>query len=301
MAVSDNLLTYIEGTNRTQLLWFNRNGNQIGSMSQPSEYASAPIFSPDGKKFAIQVTDGEVAHIWLFNTSDGSRSKFTFPPSYNVNPRWSPDGTRILFGSTRTGPYKLYLRDVRGIGSDELLYQSKNACIPADWSPDGQYILFSEIDAKTKWDLWVLRLGKHKEAVPFLITDANEGTARISPDGKWVTYASDESGQAEVYVQAFLTEKGGKWQISTNGGFNPKWSKDGKELFYLSPDNQIMSSQVKLGSIFEAAVPRPLFLIRPYYVRRIAGWNDAFEPAPDGQRFAVHVASAILQPRSLSF
>ena len=293
MAVSDsNLLTYIEGYNRSQLLWFNRNGNQEGSMSPPDEYGGAPVFSPDGKKFAIQVGDAGYAQIWLYDSSDGSRSRFTFSQSYDVSPCWSADGTRISFASNRTGLYKLYLRDARGIGNDELLYESKNSCIPVGWSPDNQYMIFSEIDAKTKWDLWVLHLGEQRKVFPFLVTEAGESSARFSPDGKWVAYASDESGRPEIYVQPFLAEKSGKWQISTNGGFTPRWSKDGKELFYLAQDNQIMCSAVKLSPIFEFTVPKPLFAIRPYYVRRISGWNETFEPSPDGRRFGVHVAAS---------
>lgn len=296
MAVSgNNLLTYVEGSNRTQLLWFDRNGNQQGSVSPPDQYGDAPSFSPDGKRFAMQVVDEGFSQIWLYESSGGTRSRLTFSPSYNVVPRWSPDGTRILFASDRTGPFKIYLKDARGTGNDELLYQAKNWCHPADWSPDGQYIIFSESDPKTKFDLWVLRLVGQNKPVPFLVTDANEANARFSPDGKWVAYASDESGQPEVYVQPFLTEKGGRWQVSNNGGYTPKWSKDGKELFYLSLDNKITSSEIKFGSTFEAAVPRPLFAIHPYLLPRIAPWMESFEPAPDG-RFAVHSAMTSSPP-----
>src|SRR5262249_17313857 len=188
----------------------------------------------------------------------------TFTPSNDSNPRWSPDGTRILFTSDRSGGYKLYVKNASGAGADELLYGAKNWCIAEDWSPDGKYILFSEVDPKTKYDLWLLQLGEHKKAFPFLISGANESNARFSPDGRWIAYSSDESGRAEVYVQSFLSEKPGKWQVSTNGGFTPKWSGDGKELFYQSPDNQIMCSEVKVGSTFEAATPTPLFTIHPY-------------------------------------
>ena len=244
----------------------------------------------------MQVVEGGFAQVWLYDSSNGSRSRFTFSPSYNVTPHWSPDGTRILFASNRTGLFKLYVRDASGVGNDEMLYQSGNWCYPDDWSPDNQYIIFSEIDPKTKFNLWVLRLGEQKKAFPFLVTDGNESNARFSPDGKWIAYASDESGQPEVYVQPFLAEKGGKWQVSTNGGYYPKWSKDGKELFYLSQDNQIMSSEVKLGSTFEATAPRPLFAIHPYAIPRIARAVDTFEPAPDGRRFAVHSALTSSSP-----
>ena len=291
LAVSDgNLLAYVEGSNLSNLLWFDRSGNQQGFISSPDQYVMVPSFSPDGNRFIIRIVDGGSSHLWLYSSSSGGRSKLTFTPSNDSNPRWSPDGTRILFNSDRAGPYKLYLKNAGGAGKDELLYQTKNWCISEDWSNDGQYILFSEVDPKTKYDLWAMQLRPLRKAFPFLVTDANEANARFSPDGKWVAYCSDESGQAEVYVQPFLSDKGGKWQVSTNGGYNPKWSKDGKELFYLSPDNQIMSSKIRLAPSFEAVAPTALFMIHPYAIPRIGLGNgaDAFEPAPDGQRFAVH-------------
>ena len=290
---NNNLLAYIEGNNLTQLLWFEHDGNQRKPIGSPDQFLGAPSFSPDGKRFAIRIDDLESSNIWLYDTSNGNRSRLTFASSYYYSGAfcWSPDGDRILFSSNRTGMLKLYVRDTSGTGNDELLYESKNWCFSEDWSPDGQYLIFSEIDPKTKFDLWVLSLSEPKKAFPFLITNANEASARFSPDGKWIAYSSDESGRPEVYVQPFHSERGGKWQVSTNGGFTPRWSRDGKELFYLSPDNQIMSSEVKLGSTFEAAVPKPLFAIHPFRVPRIAGgWNDIFEPAPDGKSFAVNAA-----------
>jgi Tol biopolymer transport system component len=106
-ASNNNLLTYVEGSNRTQLLWFDHKGNQQGPISSPDQYAGAPSFSPDGKRFAIQVGDGGFAHLWLYDSSSGNRSRFTFSPPYNSVPRWSPDGTRILFASDRTGPFEM--------------------------------------------------------------------------------------------------------------------------------------------------------------------------------------------------
>jgi Tol biopolymer transport system component len=256
-------------------------------------YLGAPSFSPDGKRFAIQVTDGAAGDIWLYNSADGSRSRLTFSSNYRSSNRicWSPDGTRIVFSSNRTGPFQLYLRDTTGSGNDELLFASKNWCYSNDWSRDNRYIIFSDINPKTNFDLWILQLAD-KKATPFLVTDANEGDAKLSPDGKWIAYCSDESGHPEIYVQPFLGERKGKWQVSTNGGFSPKWSKDGKELFFLSPDNRIMSSAVTLEPGFEAAVPTALFAIHPFTSPRISGgWSDIFEQTPDGKRFAVHAAS----------
>ena len=142
---------------------------------------------------------------------------------------------------------------------------------------------------KTSADLWMLSLSGDRKSSPLLHAPFVESHGQISPDGKWLAYFSNETGRTEVYVQSFPAEKGGRWQVSTNGGFTPKWSKDGKELFYLSPDNQIMSSQVRLVPTFEANAAKPLFAIHPFAVPRIAGgYMDTFAPAPDGQHFAVH-------------
>jgi Tol biopolymer transport system component len=294
---NDKILTYIEGSNRTQLLWFDRNGHQEGPMASAEQFASSPTFSPDGKKFAMQIMDGQYSQIWLYDSLSGNRSRFTFSSSNNGYPVWSPDGSRIVFGSNRDGPYQLYQKDTKGFGNDERLNHSKNWQIPLDWSPDNRFILYEEQNPKSNYDIWVLQLGDQKKLFPFLATDANEANARFSPNGKWVAYCSDESGQPEIYVQSFLAEKGGKWQISTNGGFTPRWNRDGKELYYLSADNQIMASEVKVDPSFEASVPKPLVAIHPFMLPRITGgWSDAFESAPDGRRFAVHAALTNSRP-----
>src|SRR5262249_11680829 len=161
------------GSNLSQLQWFDRDGKQEGPVFLPDQYSNIPSFSPDGKKFAIQIVDGEYSEVWLYDSTNGSRSKLTFAPCFNTGPRWSPDGSRILFGSDRNGPINLYVRDAQGSGNDERLYETKSWCLPDDWSPDGQYIIHTQIDPKSKLDLWVLRLGKPAKMFPYLITDAN--------------------------------------------------------------------------------------------------------------------------------
>jgi serine/threonine protein kinase len=292
IAVSENnVLTYIEGSNQSQLIMFDRNGNHAGFIGR-DRYNGAASFSPDGIKFAQAIfNESRKSDIWIYNTADGSRSRFTFSGSQYNTPHWSPDGSHILFTTNLTGLMSMYLKDARGIGNDELLHQSKNWRYGNDWSPDQRHILFAEIDPKSKYDLHVLQLSPEKKVFPFLVSNANEGNATFSVDGKWVAYVSDESGQPEVYVQPFNPEKGGKWQISTHGGYSPRWSKDGKELFYVSSENQIMSSDVQLSPNFEAKVPKPLFTFHPYVPPGISGgWLDMFQPAPDGQHFLVNTA-----------
>jgi len=160
------------------------------------------------------------------------------------------------------------------------LLKSDNFKLPTDWSRDGRYLIYREIDAKTKYDLWVLPLDGKQQPFPFLQTEANEAAAALSPDGQWLAYASDESGNYAVYIQSFPSG-GGKRQMSTGGGIGPQWRGDGKELYYHGPDGKLMAAPVTSGTSLEVGTPVALFefraggnLITPYY-----------SVTRDGQRF----------------
>ena len=157
---------------------------------------------------------------------------------------------------------------------------------PTDWSRDGRFILYENDDPNSRTDLWVLPLFGDKKPELFLQTPFAEQHARFSPDGKWIAYVSDESRTAEVYVQSF-PPSGGKWQVSTKGGFTPRWRRDGKELFYLAPDRRIMSVDVKAaGTTFEVSTARALFEA-PVDVASAAAANR-YDVSADGQRFLVN-------------
>ncbi len=165
-------------------------------------------------------------------------TRFTFNPAVEDDPVWSPDGTRILFTSEREGKRDIYQKLSSGAGGEELVLTSDTFKETADWSADGRYVLYVNNDPQTKSDLWVLPLFGDKQPVPFLATEFDEDQGRFSPNGRWVAFASDESGKTEVYVQTF-PDSGGKSQISTGGGAQPVWS--GRELFYIDPDRKLMS------------------------------------------------------------
>ena len=156
---------------------------------------------------------------------------------------------------------------------------------PMSWSPDGQLLAFFEINPTTGYDIWVLRMAERK-AEPFLRTPFNEESPRFSPDGRWVAYASDESGQAEVYVRPFPAGEG-KWRISNDGGFYPRWRRDGKEIYYWSSSRTLMTVPVKLSSVFEAGAPQSLFTARPYDQGPLAN-VFTYAASADGQRFLVN-------------
>ena len=215
----------------------------------------------------------------------GGFSRFTFDPATDRDAVWSPDGSRIVFASNREGVTNLYLKPASGAGNEELLLKTDLTKAPTDWSADGRFIVYSIIDPKTKSDLWVLPLFGDQKPFPFLQTEFNERNGRFSPDGRWIAYASDESGAYQIYVQSFPTS-GGKFPVSTNGGFFPTWRRDGKELFYVSPDRKMMAVEVKgEGATFERGVPKVLFDLR---VRSFIDPQARFAVTADGQKFLVN-------------
>jgi dipeptidyl aminopeptidase/acylaminoacyl peptidase len=217
-------------------------------------------------------------------------TRFTFPPLQGLTPVWSPDGARIVFNSGGD----LYRKDASGGGQEELLLRNKGSIRPSDWSRDGRYLLYTETDTKTRADLWILpdSMGKSvgSTPVPFLRSDFNECQGQFSPDGRWIAYVSDESGQFEVYVRPFPSAAG-KTKVSNNGGREPRWRRDGKELFYVEPDRlmyRLMAAPVRLGSapVFEADAPEPLFAFRGTGFATQAN-VFAYSVAAGGQRFLV--------------
>ncbi len=228
------------------------------------------------------------ADIWIYELIHGGATRLTFDPSYDSAPIWSPDGTRIVFSSARRGGWQLYQKLSNGAGADELLLETgaNTSPLPGDWSRDGQFVIYQRSELKTGQDLWILAMTGEKKTFPFVRTKSDEVNGQFSPDGRWVAYASNESRKWQVYVTSFPGAVG-KWQISTAGGSQPRWRRDGKELFYLASDNKLMAVQVKLGSTFEAGVATPLFQARP---REAISSTDlySYDVSLDGQRFLIN-------------
>ncbi len=282
------VLVYRSGSSdSSQLIWFDREGKQLGMVGPRANYA-VPWLSPDEKRVAFSGAgpEGGNADIWLIELARGTLTRFTFDPAADLSPVWSPDGSRILFASDRDGIADLYVRAASGAGKDEALVKSNNRKIATDWSMDGKFILYQENDPKTGYDIWVLPLSGEQKPFPFLQTEFDERQGRFSPDGKWIAYVSNESGKWQVYVQSFPAP-GSKWQVSTDGGAQPQWRRDGKELFYLAADRKIMAVDTSQSShTFDAGALKALFELRIQSVG-LPGIRNFYAASGDGQRFLV--------------
>jgi eukaryotic-like serine/threonine-protein kinase len=273
------------------LRWFDRSGKETGTVDVSAAYEN-PVVSPELQRIAVVKREGSTGDIWILDQARGASSRFTFDPALDDGPVWSPDGTRIVFASNRNDTFDLYQKNSAGAGQDEVLLKSDHQKIPDDWSPDGRFILYRDQDPKTGWDLWVLPLTGDRKPQSVLSTAFREIQGRFSPDGRWMAYVSDESGTNQVYVQSF-PPSGNKWQISTGGGLQPRWRRDGKELFFLPGaesggpvPHDVMAVGVDTSStgVFKAGVPQKLFTVT---LNAVSGTRNTWDVTPDGQRFLV--------------
>jgi serine/threonine protein kinase/Tol biopolymer transport system component len=294
--------TLVYGTFRgepTQLAWFDRGGKQLAIVPGATGYTRHAL-SPDEKTIAADRFDLETQSqdVWLIETSRGVTSRLTTNPGHDQMGLWSPDGRRIVYGSTRPGEANgTRMKELSAAGADDPLFGTDDSQIHqmTDWSGDGSFIVYGRLDPKTKWDVWVVPAtanpaGGERKPVPYLRTEFNEHHGRLSPDGRWMAYASDESGRSEVYVQSFPVP-GPRTQVSTAGGGQPRWRRDGKELFYQSADRTLMVATVKADPTFTASAPSALFTMRVAAgATPMIGSDAQFEPSADGQRFLINVA-----------
>jgi len=287
-SVSENgILAYRGGSYQIgHLLWIDRSGKQIGQLGAADLYFTLGL-SPDEKRVAVDRVDADTGatDLWLFDLARGIPSRFTTDPAPDWYPLWSPDGSQIVFTSNREANRgNLYQKFTNGLGTEEELLRSDERKVPDDWSSDGKFIVYESLNPKTKIDLWLLPMTGDRKPVPFLQTEFNEQQAQFSPNGKWIAYTSDESGAPEVYVQTFPAS-GGKFRISTGGGCQPQWRRDGNELFYIAPDRRLMAVDVKTVAAFEASVPKPLFETRIFLM---TNFRNHYVVSRDGQRFLIN-------------
>jgi eukaryotic-like serine/threonine-protein kinase len=284
-SVSRNVLAYRRELplQPNELTWFDRQGKRLGTVGEQAVYTN-PALSPDGKRLAVARLDPatNTREIWVLDLARGVSSRFTFDKLDKTNPVWSPDGSRIAFSSARLGPAHraIYWKAAGGAAAEELLLEDAGNNAVEDWSPDGKLLLFNE----RSHDIDALPVSGDRKPYPVLKAAFAQDHARLSPDGRWIAYVSQESGRREVFVQSF-PPAGGKWQISTSGGTEPSWRRDGKELYFLS-GSKLKAVDVKAaGSSLEASIPKELFEA-PVVVGG-ARRRSRYLAAPDGQRFLI--------------
>lgn len=286
-SVSDNgtLIYRIGNRQETQLTWLDRAGKSEERLFEASVYHE-PSLSPDGNKILLGRQDSDAPDLYLLDISKNSTMRLTFDPQSDATSVFSPDGTQIIYASNRSGKFDFYQKPANGSGSDELILAATSSQYPDSWSKDGKYLLY-EVDngIDYKFDLFVLPMFGDRKPFPYVQTPFVESHGQFSPDGKWVAYASDQSGRAEIYVESF-PRGNGFWQISTNGGDQPQWRADGKELYYLAPDKNIMSVSVNNSGTIEFGRPAALFQTN-VPLTGLSDDRNSYVPRADGQKFLV--------------
>jgi serine/threonine protein kinase len=285
------------GNYQSQFVWFDRSGKEIAKVASgpdTAEFVSTPEISPDGSRLALGRVVAGNPDVWLLELARGVLTRFTTDPTNEVFPIWSPDGMYLVFSSTRKGGvHDLYRKAANGAGSEELLLASPTDKAATDWSPNGRYVLYFTWEPKTQNDIWALPLDGDRKPFSVVQTDFEERNAQFSPDGNWIAYQSNESGRSEIYIQPF-PGPGPKTRISTGGGAQARWRRDGKELFYVTLDGRLVAAPIRLPSdsaSVEAGASVPLMLthlaVAP--VEIIDGAQ--YVVSPDGQRFLVNTAA----------
>jgi len=281
-ASHDRTLVYRRTTQvARRLVWRDRTGRELGAVGEPEGFGDLSL-SPQGSRLAVDIYDeeGDQRDVWIYDLERGARSRFTFDPAWDFSPLWSPDGSRIVFGSDRSGMFGVYVKDASGASEEKLLLAADEILAPCDWSNDGRVVALVRLGAGTGWDIWALPMDGSRDAFPVVATPFIDSRPRFSPDGRWIAYESDESGRSEIYVRQF-PGPGGRWQVSTSGGSEPWWSADGREIFYLDGEENMVSVAIRAADVFTAELPEVLFETR--LIQRIQ--RGHYLVGRDGERF----------------
>jgi Tol biopolymer transport system component len=276
----DGVLVHLAGPGVSRLQWKDRRGVEIGQVGPEADYDDLRI-APDGSQVAVTIADAKTGStgIWLIDVARNVPTRFTLEEIEAGMPIWSPDGISLAFTRAKDNTPNLHLKPVAGGEMQELLPSQSTLQWPFAWSPDGKFLLYGDRHATTDWDLWVLPLDGKREPSLYVRTRHAEYGGAFSPDGRWVAYVSDETGQREVYVQRF-PEPRDRRRVSTAGGAFPRWPRQGGELFYVSADDHLMAVPATPGSSLELGTPVKLFRIE-------SGPEIQYDVTADGRRFLV--------------
>jgi eukaryotic-like serine/threonine-protein kinase len=281
----DGTLVYPTGgvTRNNTLVWVDRQGREEPLGAPPRRY-NYPRISPDGTRIALDV-QGPNRDIWIWDLRRRTLERFTVDPAGNPLVTWSRDGRSLAFGSDRFGVSNLFMQPADGSGEPQRLLVSDRLQMPLTFAPDGRLLFSADIAGRGR-DVLALSMDGSRRVEPILHTAANDLTSEVSPDGRWIVYDSDETGQFEVYVRPYpKTYSAGRWQISSEGGRQPMWSPDGRELYYRDFDGAMWALPVDLHPTF-----KPGAAVRLFSGQRYSGWGRlmggrAYDLSPDGQRF----------------
>ena len=281
-ASENGILAYQTGVGLAgaRMMIVDRTGKELGLVGDVIENFVVRI-SPDGRRVVASVFEprSRTQNLWIYDLTRNARTRFTSGLATDFNPVWSPDGTRIAFFSDKKGMPGIYVRPADGVGIEETLVKAPYRIAPTDWSRDGQNIVYQQFNP-VQSDIWVVPISGEKKPRPFLQTQFEEYDARFSPDGRWIAYASNETGVDEVYVRPF-PGPGTSAKVSAAGGSSPVWQWDGSELFYVDGENKMMSAEMRTrGGRIEIGNVRPLFTRT-----QVMSQYDLF---PDGKRFLMN-------------
>jgi serine/threonine-protein kinase len=288
---ADGTLVYVPGglvtTPRRTLVWVDRQGLE-DPLAAPARSYRYPRLSPDGRKVAVEAQDQD-GDIWIWDLVQQTLTRFTFDPAPDIYPVWTPDGRRLAFRSGRSGPPNVYWQAADGTGVVERLTESPNEQVPYSFAADGTRLVLRQDGPKSGGDLMVLALDGARRVTPLIQTPFNERNGEISPDGRWLAYESDESGQEEIYVRPFPDVNGGRWQVSsTGGGSEPLWARSGRELFYRGSDGALLGVAVAVEGSASFRTGKPVRLVEGRYYAGAGGGaapGRTYDVSPDGRRF----------------
>jgi serine/threonine-protein kinase len=280
-AVSDNgVFVSVSGSParyERRLVWVGRDGRVEPVAAPPGGYYANTAISPDGRRAAVDI-EAETVGVWIYDFARATLTPVTTGEGSSQAPRWTPDGRRLVYRGTRMGSRNLWWKTVDDTVGEERVTTGEGVQAPGSWSGDGRWLVYADAGPATGFDVWALPTDGDRKPRAVLRTPVAEWYPRLSPDGRWLAYTSDESGRPEVLVQAF-PEPLARTQISTNGGLEPVWSRDGRELFYLNGD-AMMAVEIRTSPTFTAGSPRKLF-----EGRYVAGPNgvSSYDVSADGR------------------
>jgi serine/threonine-protein kinase len=285
----DGTLAYVSGAGSSAaartLVWVDRQLRET-DLATPSRAYYFPRVSPDGTRIAVQVRSDQnmVLNIWVWDLARMTLTRVTSAGS-DVTPVWTSDSSGLLFSSSRAGAFfNVFKQAADGAGVVERLTESPHVQVASDVSPDSSRAVLTERSSTTGDDVMTVSLdGKH-QVLPLLQTPFNERNGIISPNGHWLAYEADDSGSFEIHVRPFPDVNSGHWQVSTSGGIQPLWARDGSELFYVAPDGSLMRVAVTGGSAWTAGAPTKLLEGR-YIVSEFGLFQRNYDITADGQRF----------------